>query len=104
MSTFTYTLDNDQDIQINANIAKDILIDALEKEGLLRGDASEIKQSYSIILHKKNILGGAIDRLLKKLGYNIDNSHFIVQKMILPDKDTSLADEVPPKEESDKQE
>lgn len=51
-----YSMDIEQ-LTSNLNVAKEMLLEALEREGLLKGSAKEIGEKYAVIIHKRGWLG-----------------------------------------------
>ena len=49
------------DLQNFANDCKEVTLHMLESEGLLKGNASDLSITYTIILHRKGVLGKALD-------------------------------------------
>ncbi len=60
MNIYSMTL---EDLMRNANIAKDELLGALERDGLLKSTAEEVGEKYAVILYKPGWLGRLFNRL-----------------------------------------
>lgn len=70
-----YTTNMEMDmgqLQTNANTIKEILLEGLEKEGLLKGTAKEIGSKYAVVAHKKGWLGKLLGRLFNGAGEGMD--------------------------------
>jgi hypothetical protein len=46
-----------EDMMRQANVVKDTVLEALEKEGLLKKPAKEIGEQYAVVIHKRGWLG-----------------------------------------------
>lgn len=46
----------------HANIIKEVVLEGLEREGLLKAPAAEVGARYAVILHKKGWLGQFWDK------------------------------------------
>ncbi len=52
-----------ENLLTNMNVAKDVLLAGLEREGLLKGMAKEIGEKYGLVIHKKGWFGSLWERL-----------------------------------------
>jgi hypothetical protein len=58
---FIYTQDAETMLK-NANVVKEVVLGALEREGLLTKKAEEIAPLYAIVMHKRGWLGQFWDK------------------------------------------
>lgn len=56
-------MDFDSSLQSNMNLAKDSILEELERQGLLRQPADKLKSEYAIILVKRGFFGKFLDIL-----------------------------------------
>jgi hypothetical protein len=57
-----YVQDYENEMLKNANAVKEVVLWALEREGLLTKPAAEIGERYAIVLHKKGWFGVLWDK------------------------------------------
>lgn len=70
-----------EEMTTNANIVKESLLAALDREGLLKKSAEELAKEYAIILHKKSWLGRAWDSLFDNLAKGTDIRVDVVRRI-----------------------
>lgn len=70
------------DFQANANMIKELLLDSLEKEGLLNQPASKIKETYAIVVVKKGWLVRTFDKLFGFGTADTSNPHLVLVKVL----------------------
>ena len=58
---YIYTQDL-EDINRHANLVKEVVLECLEREGLLKATAADIGARYAVVLHKKGWLGEFWDK------------------------------------------
>jgi len=58
---YIYTQDA-EDVNKHANLIKEVILESLEREGLLKGSAAEVGSRYAVMLHKKGWLGELWDK------------------------------------------
>lgn len=59
-------------IQENINLAKECLLFALEREGLLKRPAEDIAKEYALVVHRKNWLGSIIAKMKGETGTKLN--------------------------------
>lgn len=60
IATYTMSL---EELTINANLSKEILLSVLDKEGLLKESAETLNSKYAVVIHPKGFFGKIIDKL-----------------------------------------
>jgi len=69
----------DEQLTMNANQIKDVVLEALDQEGLLKKSAEEIGSEYAVVIHRKGFFGRFIDKMLHVQGERL---HITVVKMV----------------------
>jgi hypothetical protein len=60
---YSYTTGGVEDLTVKCNLVKEVLLEALERDGLLKKLATEIARDYAVILAEPGWLG----RLFRKI-------------------------------------